>query len=617
VTATSTSTTTAPNQVPNANAGPDQATQTLTSITFNGSGSTDADGTIASYAWNFGDNTTGSGVSVSHSYASAGTYTVTLTVTDNKGATGSDTAVAMISNRPPTANAGPDKTSPEDTAVAFNGSGSTDADGTITAYAWSFGDGTTGNGVASSHVYAAPGTYTVTLTVTDNNGAQSSDTAVVTVTAVVAAGTWARSIGNTLSDASYAVAVDGSGNTIVGGAFRGSVDCGGVTLTSAGGADWFLAKYTPAGALLWARSFGGTTDDFVESVAVDASGNVVAAGRFSGTASFGGATPFVANGPGDMALAKYDANGAHQWSKQFGGAYDDSAAAVATDGTGNIYLTGYFIGTVNFGGSILRVPFDTDLDVFVAKFNSAGAHLWSKNFPNTGNDRGYGIAVDGGGNVAITGYFSNDIDFGGGLLTSVNGMTDIFVARFTTAGVHSWSKRFGAPDGNEGGNAVAMDGSGNVVVTGYAIKAVDFGGGLLSALGSADAFVAKYAATSGTHQWSRRLGGPNNDYGYSVAVDGAGSIVVGGSFEGTASFGGGSLTTVGQGDAFVAKYGSAGAPTWARQLGGASSDVGQEVAVTAAGEPVTVGYFYGTGTFAGTPLTSAGMADAFVAKMSP
>ncbi|MGH7895445.1 MAG: PKD domain-containing protein [Candidatus Binatia bacterium] len=612
-TLSSATTTTAPNQPPHANAGPDQATQTLTSLTFNGSGSTDAGGTIATYAWSFGDGTTGSGVTATHSYASAGTYTVTLTVTDNKGATNSDTAVVSVANRPPTAKAGPDQNAPPNTSVTLNGSGSSDLDGTIVSYSWAFGDGTTGSGVSVAHVYGTAGTYTATLTVTDNKGAQASDTAVVTVTNLTF--TWARSIGAASSDAGYAVASDASGNVYLGGTFRGSVTVGTIGLTSAGGADWFLAKYASTGAVQWARSFGGTSDDYVESVAVDAGGNVVAAGRFAGTASFGG-TALVAAGPSDIALAKYDTNGAHQWSKQFGGAYDDGAAAVATDGSGNVYLTGFFIGTITFGGGILSVPFDTDLDVFLAKFNSAGAHVWSKNFTNTGNDRGYGIAVDSGGNVAITGYFSNDINFGGGLLTSLNAMTDIFVARFTTAGVHSWSKRFGAPDGNEGGNAVAMDASGNVVVTGYAIKAVDFGGGLLSALGSADAFVAKYAATSGAHQWSRRIGSTMNDYGYGVAVDGSGNVFVAGSFESTANFGGTTVTPVGGSDAFVAKYNSAGAPQWAKGLGGTSSDVGQDVAV-GAGYPVTTGYFYGTGTFDGTPLTSGGLADVFVVRLAP
>lgn len=162
-----------------------------------------------------------------------------------------------------------------------------------------------------------------------------------------------------------------------------------------------------------------------------------------------------------------------------------------------------------------------------------------------------------------------------------------------------------------------MDGGGNVLVTGYATAAVNFGGGLLGALGGADAFVAKYAAATGAHTWSRRLGGGGNDYGQGIAVDGAGNVFVSGTFESTSSFGAVSLTTAGASDAFVAKYDATGAPKWARQLGGTSADVGEGIAVGASSAPVTTGYFYGTGGFAGTTLTSAGLADAFVASVGP
>src|SRR5206468_367980 len=139
--------------------------------------------------------------------------------------------------------------------------------------------------------------------------------------------------------------------------------------------------------LQWVQREGGTADDQLNGLAVTATGDVVASWRFAGTASLGGPT-FVANGTVDMGLAKYSgATGAHLWSKQFGGIYDDAATAVAVDGTDNVYLTGYFRGTVDFGGGVLRVPYDSDLDVFVAKFTGAGTHVWSKNFTNTSNDQ--------------------------------------------------------------------------------------------------------------------------------------------------------------------------------------------------------------------------------------
>lgn len=143
----------------------------LTSFLFNGSASSDPDGTIVSYAWDFGDGATGTGSSATHGFAAQGTYTVTLTVTDNRGGTGTASSNVFVAaaNVPPTAAIGVTRTANDTFQVS--GSASTDSDGSIASYAWSFGDGATANGVSASHRYAAPGVYTVQLTVTDNLGA--------------------------------------------------------------------------------------------------------------------------------------------------------------------------------------------------------------------------------------------------------------------------------------------------------------------------------------------------------------------------------------------------------------------------------------------------------------
>jgi PKD repeat protein len=150
-------------------------------LQFDGTGSLD-DGTIVAYDWDFGDNNTGNGVSPSHTYAAAGTYTVTLTVTDNDGATGTARTTADIQepppNIPPTADPNGPYTGTVSVPLTFDGSGSSDLDGTIVSYDWDFGDTNTGTGVSPTHTYAAAGTYTVTLTVTDNDGA--TDTAQTT-----------------------------------------------------------------------------------------------------------------------------------------------------------------------------------------------------------------------------------------------------------------------------------------------------------------------------------------------------------------------------------------------------------------------------------------------------
>jgi PKD repeat protein len=271
-------------------------------------------------------------------------------VTDNKGAVDTDTATVTIANRPPVANAGANQTGGPGVALTFNGTGSSDPDGSITSYTWSFGDGTTATGAIVSHAYGTSGTYTVTLTVRDDDNAQSSDTATATVSAV-ASGTWGTAIGDDNSDGGYALDVDAAGNVLAGGTFRGSVTVGGLALTSAGRLDWYLVKYDPNGTALWARALGGTADDSMEALAVDANGDVVVTGRISGTASLGG-TALVANGTSDIAIAKYrGSDSAHLWSKRFGSACDDSGSAVAVDGAGDVYVTGCFRRTVDFGGA--------------------------------------------------------------------------------------------------------------------------------------------------------------------------------------------------------------------------------------------------------------------------
>ncbi|SEI02395.1 MULTISPECIES: PKD domain-containing protein [unclassified Leifsonia] len=156
---------TLPNQTPTASF---TTTQNSLTVNVDGTASNDPDGTIASYAWDFGDGATASTATASHTYAAGGTYTVALTVTDNQGSTNTASKqVTVVANQPPVASF---TSSVSNLTASFDASASSDPDGTVASYAWDFGDGTTGTGVNPTHTYGSAGTFTVTLTVTDNQG---------------------------------------------------------------------------------------------------------------------------------------------------------------------------------------------------------------------------------------------------------------------------------------------------------------------------------------------------------------------------------------------------------------------------------------------------------------
>jgi PKD repeat protein len=160
------------------------------SCSFDATASTDSDGTIQSYTWDFGDGT-GTGIDTStatHTYPASGTYAVLLVVADDSGAEGSTTQavpVAAAPNAPPTAGF---TAACSGLSCRFDAAGSADTDGTITTYRWDFGDGSSGTGVTAQHSYTQSGSYTVTLTVTDNSGATASITRPVTLIALTARG---------------------------------------------------------------------------------------------------------------------------------------------------------------------------------------------------------------------------------------------------------------------------------------------------------------------------------------------------------------------------------------------------------------------------------------------
>ncbi len=451
---------------------------------------------------------------------------------------------------------------------------------------------------------------------------------------------FAAQAGGSGSDGGQAVATDAAGNVYVTGYFSASADFdpspGVYTLTSAGGNDAYVAKYAPGGALVWAKGFGGVSQEIGAGVAVDANGSVYITGSFSGTADFDpspGVYNLTSAGNDDAFVSKLDAAGNFLWARQLGGTGVDYASALAADDAGNVYTTGLFDGTADFdpGAGVynLTTAGAGPLETYVSKLDAAGNFVWARRFGGDSGVSGNGVAVDGQGNVYTTGHFQGTADFdpgAGNFTLSGNGFVNAFVSKLDGAGNFVWARGMGGT-ANVIGYAVAVDGAGNVHTTGYFQETADFNPDPavtlnLTSSGGLDVYVSKLDG-NGNFVWVRQMGGPADDIGDGVAVDPQGNVLTTGSFVGSADFdpstGAFTQTSAGNLDAFVSKLDAAGNFILARQVGAASSDSGSSVAVDGHGGVYTAGYFGGTVDFdpsaAVFNVTAAGANDAFVSKL--
>jgi hypothetical protein len=373
---------------------------------------------------------------------------------------------------------------------------------------------------------------------------------------------WSRTFGGTGDDRARAVAVDSYGNIVMAGFFQNTVDFGGGDLTTAGTTgdyDIFLAKYSVSGEHLWSKRFGDTTDDKAYGVAVDKTNNIILTGYFRNRADFGGNVLAGSLGAPATFIAKYSTDGNHLWSRQTINTLKSAGNGIAVDTGDNVVVTGYFSGDTDFdstdgyGNDMLVSAGATD--IFLAKYSASGNYLWGKRFGDWSDDTGQAVAVDRStNNITVAGSFLGNVDFGGGNMRSI-GVTDMFVVRFTAAGDYRWAKHFGGPEKSSIGYGISVDNSGEIVTTGSFDGSVDFGDAVLKSAGGTDIFLAKFSKT-GSQLWSKRLGGSGNDTGYAVTVDGVtGNTTLTGYFSNSMDFGGGTLSSAGSMDTFLAVFG--------------------------------------------------------------
>ncbi|MBK9264697.1 MAG: nucleotide-binding protein [Polyangiaceae bacterium] len=424
------------------------------------------------------------------------------------------------------------------------------------------------------------------------------------------AAVWSKRFGDLDGQYGKSVAADAMGNVYVSGHFYGVLDLGAGPMTATS-LDGFLAKFDPAGNLLWSKHFSGTSSQKALAVAVDGMGNVVVAGNFLGSVDFGGG-PLTAM-DADAFVAKYDASGNHVWSKQFGGADVQSINTVAIDSMNDILVGGSFAGTVDFGGGTMT---STNVDLFGMKLDDNGNHVWSKHFDQQiGSQPALtNVAVDSAGNVAFTGYFFNTVDFGGGPLTSA-GSYDVFVGKFGPNGQHLWSKRFGDTS-DESPTGFGFDGTGNLFIAGGFKGPLNLGGSTLMSAGDNDCWIAKLDS-AGNHQWSKRFGDAQKQYITGIAVTSTGDLALTVTFGGSIDFGGGPLTSAGNLDIAIARMDGAGNHVWSLRAGDGVSQSSEAIAFDPAGHVLLTGELVGSVDFGTGVLTSAGSADLIVAKLAP
>lgn len=416
---------------------------------------------------------------------------------------------------------------------------------------------------------------------------------------------WAASIGGNAGDQGNMIYTDNKGFVYVVGYFAGSnVDfdpspAGTALLSSnAGSRDGFVAKYTENGQYLWSFKIGGTNLDEVSAISVDPQGNVYVNGFFRGQGvdfdpSPTGTALLNSNGEGggdpgyggDVFVAKYNSSGQYLWAFNIGGpSLGDNGTVIVTDQAGNVYTGGYFNASADFDPSANTKILDASNGVvFLAKYNTDGKYQWAFNFgERNGNSHPFGLKIDASANLYVAGYIiGTGLDFdpapGSTAILNSNGMHDIFLAKYNSAGQYQWANNIGGA-GADVARDIDLDESGNIYLAGDFQYTVDFDPSAktanLTSAGGADIFIAKYD-NDGKYQWAKRFGSSSSDIAWGVAYT-TNNVYLTGSYQGVVNFSPGpaadNLTSNGGSDIYLTKFDANGNYVCAFGVGGAGTD---------------------------------------------
>ena len=293
------------------------------------------------------------------------------------------------------------------------------------------------------------------------------------------------------------------------------------------------------------------------------------------------------------------------FADRVGGTGVEQAFAVATDSSGDSYTVGTFQGTADFdpGPNTFDLVSKGASDIYILKTNHLGEFAWVKQIGGTQSEAALDVVLSGA-SIAVTGYFSGTVDFHPGLTTlnlTSAGQRDAFLLNLNYNGTFNWAKRMGGA-GNDEGKSVKSYPNGDIYMAGPFSGTADFNpssavANLVSA-GNSDAFIAKYTST-GAYTWAKRMGGSDADMSTALTLVGN-DIVTVGTFSATADFNPGSgtanLTSAGGRDVFVSRLDTNGAYVWAKRIGGTGFDTANDVQLAGTGV-IIAGEFEGTVDF--------------------